>query len=358
MKIKVYQKFKDLIPKLSKEEFSGLKESILNEGCRNNLVLWNNVLIDGHNRFEICNKHGIKFETISKEFENENEVKIWIIQNQFNRRNLDIFTRGELALKLEGLFEGRQGGDRKSLKFQGDNIITLKKGKTRDIIAKKAGVSGMTINKIKRIRERAPEKIEEIKQGKVSITKVDKDIRRKDKKQEFLANDTPLPKGKFNVIYADPPWRYDHTETKSRAIENKYPTMTLEDIKNIEVHSDKACVLFLWTTAPKIKEALEVMQSWGFSYRTQGVWDKETIGMGYWFRGQHEILLVGIKGNISPPFPENRFSSVYRKKKSVHSKKPKFYYTMIEKMFPKGKYLELFSRNKRKNWTMWGNEVK
>ena len=80
--------------------------------------------------------------------------------------------------------------------------------------------------------------------------------------------------------------------------------------------------------------------------------------MGYWFRGQHEFLLIGIKGNISPPFPENRFSSVYREKKSKHSKKPEFYYSMIEKMFPKGKYLELFSRNKRDNWTMWGNEIK
>lgn len=78
--------------------------------------------------------------------------------------------------------------------------------------------------------------------------------------------------------------------------------MELEEIKTLSIPSADNAVLFLWATAPKLKEALEVMEAWGFEYRTNAVWDKEIIGMGYWFRGQHELLLVGVKGEFSPPF--------------------------------------------------------
>lgn len=106
---------------------------------------------------------------------------------------------------------------------------------------------------------------------------------------------------KYQVIYADPPWRYRHCSSKSRKIENQYPTMQINDIKSLKVPADDNCILYLWATAPKLNEAIEVMSSWGFDYRTCMVWDKEIIGMGYWFRGQHELLLVGVKGKMSPP---------------------------------------------------------
>jgi len=89
---------------------------------------------------------------------------------------------------------------------------------------------------------------------------------------------------KYQIIYADPPWRYDFSPSKSRDIENHYPTMELEDIKNLKVPADKNCVLYLWTTAPKVEEAIEVMKSWGFKYRTCLSWDKKIIGMGRWLQ--------------------------------------------------------------------------
>jgi len=80
--------------------------------------------------------------------------------------------------------------------------------------------------------------------------------------------------------------------------------------------------------------------------------------MGYYFRGQHELLLIGTKGNISPPQPENRRSSVISVPRTKHSKKPECVYRMIEKMYPHGVYLELFARSKySENWDVWGNEV-
>jgi N6-adenosine-specific RNA methylase IME4 len=172
---------------------------------------------------------------------------------------------------------------------------------------------------------------------------------------------TLIPKkinGKYDVIYADPPWQYEFSETENRAIENKYPTMELEEIKNMNIPAEDSAILLMWATAPKLEEAISVLNAWGFSYKTCAVWDKEKIGMGYWFRGQHELLLVGTKGKFSAPLPENRVSSVYRETRTAHSKKPDFYYGLIEKMFPDGKYLELFARQKfNKKWEVWGNQI-
>lgn len=168
----------------------------------------------------------------------------------------------------------------------------------------------------------------------------------------------PLPEGEFDIILADCPWRYDFSLDNADKIEQHYPTMDLEDIKKLKLPVNNHAVLFLWATAPKLLEALEVMQAWEFTYKTNMIWDKEWIGMGFWFRGQHELLLVGVKGDFSPPESDNRVSSVYREKRTEHSKKPEYFYELIENMFPQGKYLELFARKKREKWTSYGNEIK
>jgi N6-adenosine-specific RNA methylase IME4 len=179
--------------------------------------------------------------------------------------------------------------------------------------------------------------------------------------KEIVANSvypTASIVGEYDVIYADPPWRYDFSETTSRDIENQYPTMAIDDIKAMKVPSASNAVLLLWATAPKLREALDVMSAWGFEYKTCAVWDKVKIGMGYWFRGQHEMLLVGTKGQYSPPPPELRISSVYTEARREHSEKPKHYYDMIETMFPGRSYLELFARKRNNDkWEVWGNQI-
>lgn len=166
----------------------------------------------------------------------------------------------------------------------------------------------------------------------------------------------------FDIILADPPWRYDFAPSKSRRIENQYPTMALKDICALDVQSIAAdnAVLYLWATAPKLIEALTVMKSWGFQYKTQGVWTKRRLGMGYWFRNQHEIVLVGTRGKMSPPQQSRRFSSLIHGPHMEHSRKPETLYLMIEQGFsdrPSLQKLELFARQDRTGWSVYGNEV-
>lgn len=170
-----------------------------------------------------------------------------------------------------------------------------------------------------------------------------------------------LPRGRYALIYADPPWRYDYSLTENRAIENQYPTLSLDEICALpvtEIFADD-CVLFLWATSPKLTEALTVMKAWGFTYKTCAVWDKEKIGMGYYFRQQHELLLVGTKGNPPVPEPTNRSSSVIRLSRTTHSTKPREIYSILEQMYPQftdEHRRELFQREPQAGWPGWGNE--
>ncbi len=164
---------------------------------------------------------------------------------------------------------------------------------------------------------------------------------------------------KYSVIYADPPWKYDHSKAANRNIENHYPTMELVELCALPVAElcNHPCILFMWATAPKLEQALEVLNAWGFTYTTCGVWDKQHIGMGYYFRQQTELLLIGKKGDMPSPPVESRSPSLYSEKRGKHSQKPGYYYKLVESMYPDYPKIELFSRNKRdKGWDSWGNE--
>ena len=99
--MKIDKEFAGLIPPLTEEEYRGLEQSILNEGCRDALVVWNDTLIDGHNRYRICTEHKITYETVSKEFEDRNAAMLWMMNNQLSRRNLNDFQRVEIVRKCE-----------------------------------------------------------------------------------------------------------------------------------------------------------------------------------------------------------------------------------------------------------------
>jgi N6-adenosine-specific RNA methylase IME4 len=99
------------------------------------------------------------------------------------------------------------------------------------------------------------------------------------------------------------------------------------------------------------------MKAWGFEYKTHAIWDKEKIGIGFWFRGQHELLLVGVKGSFSPPEEGHRIASVIRQKREVHSKKPDAVRAHIQSCFPKARKLELFARGRYPGWSLCGNQA-
>ncbi len=165
------------------------------------------------------------------------------------------------------------------------------------------------------------------------------------------------PAGEYQLVYADPPWRYEFAESNTREVENQYDTMSLDEIKALRVPAADDSMLFLWATSPKLEEAMEVVSAWGFTYRTCAVWVKDRIGMGYYLRQQHELLLIGRRGDVYVPEPETRVSSVIEAPRGEHSAKPPQVYELIEGMYPDLTKIELFARTERPGWAAWGNEA-
>lgn len=183
--------------------------------------------------------------------------------------------------------------------------------------------------------------------------------RRAEREAELGARQVALPKKRYGVIYADPPWRfepYSRDTGMDRAPENHYPTMTLDDIKRLRVPGADDCVLFLWATAPMMPEALDVMVQWGFTYKSHIIWVKDRIGTGYWTRNKHELLLIGVRGDIPAPAPGQQYASVIEAPRGKHSAKPFCFREMIEDMFPNLPRVELFARERFSGWDSWGNE--
>jgi N6-adenosine-specific RNA methylase IME4 len=163
------------------------------------------------------------------------------------------------------------------------------------------------------------------------------------------------------IILADPPWRYENPPigASNRSVENHYPTMSLEEIATLRIDEIAAndAVLYLWATAPKLRECMEVIKAWGFVYRTNLVWIKDKIGMGFHARNQHELLLIAKRGSIPPPAEDDRVSSVVYADRLEHSVKPAIFYELIERFYPTLPKIELFARGAREGWASWGNQA-
>lgn len=172
---------------------------------------------------------------------------------------------------------------------------------------------------------------------------------------------------KYNVIYADPPWKYKTWTEGGGTAEKHYPTMKLDDIikmkDTIEKISDNNCILFLWVTFPCLLEGLKVMKEWGFTYKTCGFnWVKRNkksntffFGMGYWTRANSELCLIGTKGTIKRK--SNKVFQIVDTPIEEHSKKPDVVRDRIVELVGDIPRIELFARQTADGWDCWGNEL-
>ena len=173
----------------------------------------------------------------------------------------------------------------------------------------------------------------------------------------------------FKTILADPPWQFQNKTGKVAPEHkrlNRYSTMTLEDIALLPIKdlAEEPAHLYLWVPYALLLEGLQVMQAWGFQYKTNIVWHKvrkdggpDGRGVGFYFRNTTELILFGVKGKKARTLaPGRRQVNILRTMKREHSRKPDELYDLIEECSP-GPYLELFARGTRENWSTWGNQA-
>jgi N6-adenosine-specific RNA methylase IME4 len=337
-------------PPMTPEEYQALVQDIKANGLIESIKTWQGKVIDGRSRLQACQELGIKprFD----EWNGKGSLVSYVVSLNLKRRHLTADQKAAVAADILPLLEG----EAKERQRMGRETFPYPKqlGKATEHAAKVVGVNAKYVSDFKKIRAVKPQLAEQIRSGQKSIVEVKRDLRR-----EKIEKVAPLPEGKFGLICADPPWRYDFSKSDSRAVETHYPSLSMEELKAVPVDERLAatdCVLFLWVPAPKLREGLELMAAWGFTYKTGAVWVKPAIGPGYYFRIAHEHLLVGTKGSPHLPQPENRRSSVIEAPRGqLHSEKPDAAYDVIAKMYPQSQRLELFARKEREGWRAWGN---
>ena len=168
---------------------------------------------------------------------------------------------------------------------------------------------------------------------------------------------------KYTVIYADPPWKYtsgnQHSdEEQETVIGTHYQSLTIPELCKLPVEKMAAenSVLFLWVTSPLLAECFDIIREWGFKYKTSMVWDKVKHNVGNYVSVRHELLLICTRGSYTPQVKE-LFDSVYTEERTEHSKKPSYFRDVIETIYPEGKRIELYAREKAEGWDSWGDEV-
>lgn len=175
------------------------------------------------------------------------------------------------------------------------------------------------------------------------------------------SDDTPdLPHGKYGVLYADPPWKYqqDMPEGYGGTVYH-YPSMTIEELCALpvkELAADDA-VLFMWVTSPKLNECWPILEAWGFTYKTSFVWDKVKHNYGHYNSVRHEFLLIAGRGKCTPETSQLHDSVITIERSQNHSEKPEYFRELIEGMYPSARKIELFARERHENWFCWGNQL-
>jgi N6-adenosine-specific RNA methylase IME4 len=353
---KINQKFHSLIPPLSPDELSQLEANIIADGCRDPIVLWDGTIVDGHNRFDICTRNKIKFQTVDMEFDGEDEACDWIDANQLGRRNLTPDQRS--------IIRGRRYNRTKKQGKRTDLVANCNKVDTATALAEKHGVSRATVIRdgkraeaLDKLAETKPEEAKAVLDGKKRFV----DVQHEQKIAE-VKKAASLPESKYRVIYADPPWSYatpQHSQSaQATRLDNHYQSMSMAELCDLPIHgiSQPDAVLFIWVTSPLLFQSLQVISAWGFTYKASFVWDKVKHNVGHYNSVRHELLLICTKGSCLPD--SNKLTdSVQSIERTGHSTKPEEFRDIIDTLYPHGKRIELFARKETKGWDTYGNEV-
>lgn len=370
--IKINPEFRDLLPPLREDEYKGLEESILREGCRDPILLWDNVIIDGHNRHEICSKHEVRFNTKRITFESDVHARVWIRRTQLKeRRNLSDADRIKVAICLKDDLEeiARDNSKSNLMQFQTtDNQhssdSSVRKSRTIETdqetrkrwndncvnaqIAKAAGVSTAKVFRYKEIMEHGtPEEIEAVESGQAKIRPTyDKMVERH--KAESTAS--CFPQDKYRVVYADLYERDDSSVGWS-------PKMLTAKMYDVAMKSflDEEAVCFLWTPPNYLMETLKVMKCWGFNYSTAFVLENNENAYEIHNALDHMFVLVGDKNGCLPDIKQ-RFSSVLDKEKYSTNRVMKFRH-LIEEMYKEGNKIEFFPEQEALGWDQYQEEA-
>lgn len=412
--------FADLFPMLDAADSAELRADIAAHGLRDLVTLYDGQILDGRNRFRALMdiaKLGMTYkgraltevdlhddvmpavELGSGHFfrrfrGSEAEALEYVLSKNLHRRHLNEAQRALVAANLATLGQGRPAAEKTrqladlSQGEAAERLHVSERSIQRAAVVRDHGVSELNAavqrgelaistaaqlarlpadEQARLIREAAdPKALAKVAKEFRAEKQAAKAEKRAAREQSLGAKLAALPEQRYGVIIADPEWRYEvwsEATGRDRSPDNHYPTSDLDAIRARPVGDIAAadCVLFLWVTVPFLAAGLSVLAAWGFAYVTHIVWIKERMGgahgTGYWFWGEHEVVLVGKRGAPPAPTPGSQFPSYFVAPVGEHSAKPLRVHEIAEAYFPTLPKIELNARTRRAGWDAWGLEA-
>jgi N6-adenosine-specific RNA methylase IME4/ParB-like chromosome segregation protein Spo0J len=361
-----------LLPALGDDDYGRLRADIAERGVMVPIeVDEDGRILDGHHRQRIATELGVDCPQVVRRGMAEHEKRLHAVSLNLSRRHLTDAQKvivgrqiePDVALRAEARMLAGKALDPEFTCTQGQRAP-----QTRDEVAAQVGIgSGLTYERHKKVLDEAekvaPEVATKAEAGELTMREVAKATRQA-KREAAVAElneraDDPTeyhPIGdvsEFPCIVIDPPWRYDNVATRGAA-EDHYPTMSLDELAALELPATDNAHLYLWVTNSFLRDGFDLMETWGFTYKTCLTWVKPQIGLGNYFRNSTEHVLFGVRGSL--PTLANNVPTWFQADRTRHSAKPMSFYDLVEKCSP-GPYMEMFARARRFSWHTWGNEA-
>jgi len=361
--VRGFHPFAGIFPLLEGPEFDELVEDIRANGLIFPIVLYDNLIIDGRNRYRACIAADVEPKFL--DYPLDRDALTFVVTANLRRRHLNDSQRALCAARIATMQQGRPRGT--PITQRVPSTITQNEA------AKVFNIGVRSVKQAAVVRDHAiPELVARVDRGEVTVNLAERVARLPAERQRVMAD---LPSKElvevvkrielverieelrpaeatdeqtqlYPVLMADP-WA-------DRVPDNHRQSVITAEIRSLNIPATKDSVLFLWATPPMVADALEVMKAWQFTYRSHMIWLKSRVNTGYWFRNQHELLLVGTRGNIPAPAPGTQYNSVHSADTRQHSEKPAKFFEIIEDMFPGLQCCELFARERRAGWATWG----
>jgi len=355
-----YHPAAELFPLMQGADFAELVADMAEHGQREEIVTYDGLILDGRNRYRACQELGLA--PVYREWDGVGDPVAYVLSMNLHRRHLTSSQRAVLALDVLPMLESKareRQGERNDLTLlnslsnvdRNDNMSTAQ-------AATMTGTNRQYVNDAARIAERAPELLDDIRNGEMTIPQAKQVIARQ--RQPAPAVTPAFPPQVYRCIVIDPPWpvvKIEREERPNQGIELDYPTMTHEAIADLPIDTlaDPAgCHVYLWTTQKHLPSAFALFTVWGVHYQCLMTWVKPTGMTPYSWMYNTEHVLFGRIGSL--PLLRMGLKLAFDAPVVRHSQKPDVFYERVLAASP-GPRLDMFARQARDGFTAWGNEV-
>jgi len=384
-----YHETANIFPLMEGKEFDALVRDIETKGQQEPITTLDGKILDGRNRYRACVE--LNIPPICRSYDGKLSPHQFVLSRNLHRRHLSKSQWAAIAVDIqENLAEEIAEEKREKNRLLALKRESEKRGEQLDPeIEKQVSVllpkpardareetvqllagrtSGKPISDAKNIKEEAPDLFDDVVKGETTLSQAKREL----KDRNFVPPD-PI-EGMYRVWYADSPWDYGNKgiindDNYGRA-ERHYPTMSIEQLcdmgDEIKAHCEKDAVLFMWVTSPMLDVSFQVIEGWGFKYKSSFIWNKVRHNFAHYNSMRHEFLLICTRGSCTPDIKELEPSIITEERNTIHSRKPERFRDIIDMLYTQGNRIEMFARfddeeinqrRKERGWETWENEV-